>query len=143
MSEAIVVDTSALLAVLYDEEDAAYYAEAIATAQACCMSASNFLEAAINIDASGDADASRLLDYFMQRAEIEVTSVTHEQAQVARQAYRNYGKGRHKAGLNFGDCFAYALARVMTAPLLFKGEDFVHTDILTYAPPVEEDGEAG
>ena len=125
--------------MFYKEEDAAYYAEAIATAQACRMSASNFLETAINIDANGDADASRLLDYFMQRAEIEVTSVTHEQAQIARQAYRNYGKGRHMAGLNFGDCFAYALARVTIAPLLFKGDDFVHTDILTYAPPVDDD----
>jgi ribonuclease VapC len=132
MSDAIVVDTSALLAVLYREEDAAYYAEAIATALACRMSAANFLEAAINIDAHGDADASRQLDYFMQRAEIEVTAITHEQAQIARQAYRNYGKGRHKAGLNFGDCFAYALARATAAPLLFKGEDFGYTDVPTY-----------
>ena len=79
-----------------------------------------------------DAEASRQLDYFMQRAEIEVTAVTHEQAQIARQAYRNYGKGRHKASLNFGDCFAYALARTTAAPLLFKGEDFRYTDVPTY-----------
>ncbi len=139
MSAAIVVDTSALLAVLYKEEDAAYYAAAIATALACRMSAANFLEAAINIDANGDAEASRQLDYFMQRAEIEVAAVTHEQAQIARQAYRTYGKGRHKAGLNFGDCFAYALARATAAPLLFKGADFAYTDIPTYAQSADDE----
>ncbi len=79
-----------------------------------------------------DAEASRQLGYSMQRAEIEVTALTHEQAQIARRAYRNYGKGRHRAGLNFGDCFAYALARATAAPPIFKGEDFRYADVPTY-----------
>ena len=94
------------------------------------LSAANFLEAAINIDAHGDAGASRQLDTFLRHAEIEIASITLEQAQIARQACQDFGKGRHKAGLNFGDCFAYALARATGEPLLFKGNDFSNTDIV-------------
>jgi ribonuclease VapC len=135
----MIIDTSALLAILYQENDASFFVEAIATAANCRMSAANFLEAAINIDANGDAEASRQLDNFIRRADIEVTAVTLEQAQIARQAYMDFGKGRHKAGLNFGDCFAYALARDAREPLLFKGNDFVHTDILSLAAPSSGD----
>lgn len=131
----MIVDTSALLAILYGEEDAAWFIEAIATAPVCRISAPNFLEAAINIDAHGDAEASRQLDNFIRRAGIEITHTNLEQAQVARQAYRDFGKGRHKAGLNLGDCFAYALARETGEPLLYKGNDFVHTDIPLYNAP--------
>jgi ribonuclease VapC len=128
----MIIDTSALLAILYLEADAEWFAEAIATTAERRMSAANFLEAAINIDARGDAEASRQFDNFIRHAQIEITDVTLEQAQIARQAYRDFGKGRHKAGLNFGDCFAYALARKTGEPLLFKGNDFGQTDITAY-----------
>ncbi|GMQ79507.1 MAG: type II toxin-antitoxin system VapC family toxin [Anaerolineae bacterium] len=128
----MIIDTSALLAILYQEEDAVFFAEAIAAASECRMSAANFLEAAINIDVHGDAEASRQLDAFIRRAGIEIRSVTLEQAQIARQAYLDFGKGRHPAGLNFGDCFAYALVRETGEPLLFKGTDFGQTDIPGY-----------
>lgn len=131
----MIIDTSALLAVLYQEADADWYINAIAEASICRMSAANFLEAAINIDAYGDAEASRQLDTFVRRAGIEIVAVTGHQAQIARQAYRDFGKGRHKAALNFGDCFAYALAREVDESLLFKGNDFTHTDIVLYAKP--------
>lgn len=132
----MIVDTSALLAVLYQEEDALYFAEAIAAAPDPQMSAANFLEAAINVDMFGDAEASRQLDAFIRRAGIEITAVTFDQAQIARQAYLDFGKGRHSAGLNFGDCFAYALARETGEPLLFKGDDFRKTDIPVYESPI-------
>lgn len=128
----MIVDTSALLAILYQEEDAGVYAQALVDAQASRMSAANFLEAAINIDARGDLEASRQLDNFVQRAGIEIADVTVEQVQVARQAYLDFGKGRHKAALNFGDCFAYALARTAGEPLLFKGNDFSLTDVAAW-----------
>ena len=132
----MIVDTSALLAVLYQEEDALYFAEAIAAALDPQMSAANFLEAAINVDMFGDAEASRQLDAFIRRAGIEITAVTFDQAQIARQAYLDFGKGRHSAGLDFGDCFAYALARETGEPLLFKGDDFRKTDIPVYESPI-------
>lgn len=125
----MIVDTSALLAILFLEEDAEQYAAAVAGALICRMSAANFLEAAINIDSRGDAEASRQLDHFIRQAAIEIAAITLPQVQVARQAYQDFGKGRHKASLNFGDCFAYALARDKNEPLLFKGNDFIHTDI--------------
>lgn len=128
----MIVDTSALLAILYQEEDAGVYAQALVDAQASRMSAANFLEAAINIDARGDLEASRQLDNFVQRAGIEIADVTVEQVQVARQAYLDFGKGRHKAALNFGDCFAYALARTSGEPLLFKDNDFSLTDVAAW-----------
>ena len=128
----MIVDTSAVLAILYQEEDAEWFANAISRASTCSMSAANFLEAAINIDSRGDADASRQLDHFIRRAGIEVAAVTFEQVQIARQAYQDFGKGRHKAKLNFGDCFAYALARETGDALLFKGNDFTYTDVDLY-----------
>ena len=129
----MIVDTSALLAILFQEEDAEWFVDALVAAPTCRMSAANFLEAAINIDVRGDAEASRQLDHFLRHVEIEIAAVTFEQMQVARQAYQDFGKGRHKAGLNFGDCFAYALARTTGEPLLFKGNDFANTDITPFA----------
>ena len=128
----MIIDTSAVLVILFQEADALYCSKAIAAASVCRMSAANFLEAAIVIDAKGDAEASRQLDHFMKRAKIEIANVTLEQAQLARQAYLDFGKGRHEAKLNFGDCFAYALARETGESLLFRGDDFGHTDIPGY-----------
>lgn len=89
----------------------------------------SFVESAIVIDSGKDAIASRKFDDFFRAAQIAVESVTPRQAEIARQAYRDFGKGRHKAGLNFGDCFAYALAKDADEPLLFKGDDFRKTDV--------------
>jgi len=125
----MVVDTSAVLAILLDEEEATRFAGAIEKAEHCTMSAANWLEAAVVIDNRGDAVASREFDLFLRRADIIIAPVTREQAHLARQAYRDFGKGRHPAGLNFGDCLAYALAKSLDEPLLFKGADFGQTDV--------------
>jgi ribonuclease VapC len=94
------------------------------------MSAVNFVEAAIVVDGSGDAVASRRFDELVLEAGIVIEPVTEDQARIAREAYRDFGKGSgHPAKLNFGDCFAYALAKVSCEPLLFEGDDFAHTDI--------------
>jgi len=135
----MIVDTSALLAILYQEEDAEWFAAAIASAPGSKMSVANFLEAAINIDSQGDAEASRQLDHFIHRAGIEVIAMSHGHAQIARQAYQDFGKGKHKAKLNFGDCFAYALARETGEVLLFKGDDFIHTDLDLYNESLFDD----
>lgn len=126
----MIVDTSALLAILRAEPEAASCARAIERARTRRISAANFLEAAIVVDGSRDPIASRRFDDLCRAAELIVESVTEEQARIARDAYRDFGRGSgHPARLNFGDCFAYALARVTGEPLLFKGEDFAHTDV--------------
>ena len=128
----MIVDASAVLAVLLAEDDAARYADAIGSAAECRMSAANWLEAAVRIDMSGDPIASDAFDEFMREARIKVEAVDTEQAWIARRAYRAYGRGTgHPAQLNFGDCFAYALAKTTGEPLLFKGEDFAHTDLVS------------
>lgn len=118
-----------MLAILLAERDAERFAEAMETADSCHMSAANYLEAALVIDTSGDPVASREFDLFFRRADFLIEPVTFEQAQTARQAYRDFGKGQHPAALNFGDCLAYALAKALDEPLLFKGSDFSRTDI--------------
>jgi len=126
----MIVDTSALLAILRAEPEARSCAEAIERAPVRRLSAGTFLEAAIVIDASRDPIASRRLDDLLHAAEITIEPVTREQAQIGRDAYRDFGKGGgHPAQLNLGDCFAYALAKAMGEPLLFKGNDFAHTDV--------------
>ncbi len=125
----MIVDTSAVLAILFNEDDAADYSRAISQAESRRMSAANFVEAAIVVETQTRGGGSRQFDACMRRAGIVVEPVTEEQAHVARQAYTDFGKGRHRAGLNFGDCFAYALAKVTGEPLLFKGEDFRRTDV--------------
>lgn len=126
----MIVDSSAVLAVLFAEEDAGGFVGAIAAAERCRMSAANWLESAIRVDLSGDPVASNAFDDFIREAGIVVEAVTEEQARIARQAYRAYGRGTgHPARLSFGDCFAYALAKVTREPLLYKGEDFSRTDI--------------
>jgi ribonuclease VapC len=126
----MIVDTSALVAILFAEDDAAVYAEAIEAAPRRAISAAGYVEAGAVVDRSGDPVARRRLDELLAVADIVVEPVTAEQARVAREAYRDFGKGSgHPAGLNFGDCFAYALARVRGEPLLWKGDDFGHTDV--------------
>jgi ribonuclease VapC len=127
----VIVDTSALVALLRGEDDAPRFARALAArGEPKRISAANFLETAIVIDGSRDAIASRRFDDVMAKASLTIEPVTAEQAHVARAAYRDFGKGTgHPARLNFGDCFAYALAKATDEPLLFKGEDFGFTDI--------------
>ncbi len=125
----MIVDTSAVLAVLFGEPDAERYARAIAGASRCRMSVASLLEAAIVLESRSGAAGGHELDVFVERALIELAPVTAEHAQAARRAWRRFGKGNHPAGLNFGDCFAYALAEATREPLLFKGRDFALTDI--------------
>jgi ribonuclease VapC len=130
----MIIDTSAIIAILRGEPEAQRCALAIETHSIRRMSAANFVEAAVVIDASRDPIASRRFDELMKEAQISIESVTEAQAQVAREAYRDFGKGSgHPAKLNFGDCFAYALAKSTGQPLLFKGDDFIHTDIVPAA----------
>jgi ribonuclease VapC len=126
----MIVDTSALLAILRDEPEALACASAIAGTATRRISAASLLEAAIIVDASRDPIASRRFDELLDVADISVEPVTEDQARIGRAAYRDFGKGSgHPAQLNFGDCFAYALAKVTGEPLLFKGDGFSHTDI--------------
>ncbi|MGH8822892.1 MAG: type II toxin-antitoxin system VapC family toxin [Jiangellaceae bacterium] len=128
----MIVDTSALIAILRDEADAVTYAVAIAEAERRRISAANFLEAALVIDGSRDPVASRRFDDLVAEADLVIEPVTEAQATIARGAHRDFGKGSgHPAGLNFGDCFAYALAKATREPLLFKGDDFGHTDVVS------------
>jgi ribonuclease VapC len=126
----VIIDTSALVAILRDEPEAALCAQAIESSAVRRLSAANFVEAAAIIDGSRDPVASRRFDDLIKEAQIVIEPVTEVQARIAREAYRDFGKGcGHPAGLNFGDCFAYALARATREPLLFKGQDFAHTDV--------------
>jgi ribonuclease VapC len=125
----MIVDSSAILAILFDERGAEAYARAIAEAEACSISAVNYVAVAIVVEAQTREGGSRQFDAFFRRASIGIEPVTEEQAHLARQAYTDFGKGRHRAGLNFGDCFAYALAKAKGEALLFKGEDFKRTDV--------------
>ena len=125
----MIIDSSALLAVLLDEPDAQRYEAAIAAARRRHMSAANFLETALVFEGRFGTGRGADLDLFLESAGIVIEPVTVEQAQRAREAWRRFGKGNHPAGLNFGDCFAYALADATREPLLFKGEDFALTDI--------------
>src|SRR5258707_8237359 len=118
-------------AILRDEPEAKDCALAIERNQIRRVSAANFVEAALAIDGSRDPIASRRFDDLIKEAHITIEPVTEAQARIAREAYRDFGKGSgHSAKLNFGDCFAYALAKTTGEPLLFKGEDFIHTDIV-------------
>lgn len=126
----MIIDTSAIIAILRDEPEAQFCAMAIESAAQRRVSAANFLEAAVVIDGSRDPVASRRFDELVREARLSVEPVTETQARIARDAYRDFGKGSgHPAQLNFGDCFAYALAKTTGEPLLFKGNDFTHTDI--------------
>ena len=126
----MIVDTSAIIAILFNEEDAQIYAEAITQAESCRMSAATFVETAIVVEAQTKNNGGRQLDAFIRRAAIAIEPVTEEQAHIARQAFIDFGKGRHPAGLNYGDCFSYALSKTTREPLLFKGKDFAKTDLI-------------
>ena len=126
----MIVDTSAIVAVLRDEPDAESFAHAIASAEIRRVSAVNYVEAAAVIDGSRNPIASRRFDDFFREASFTIEAVTAGQALIAREAYKDFSKGSgHPAQLNFGDCFAYALAKAMSEPILFKGQDFIHTDV--------------
>jgi ribonuclease VapC len=126
----MVIDTSALLAILQDEPERRSFNEAIEAAESRLLSVASLVEVSIAIEARYGNDGLRELDLFLDRAAIELVPVDAEQARLARLGFSRFGKGRHRAGLNFGDCFAYALARVRDEPLLFKGDDFPQTDVL-------------
>ncbi len=125
----MIVETSAIVAILFGEPEAERFARAISLAAGCRMSAANLVEAGIVIEGRGGEAKGRDLDLFLESAGIVIEPVTADHAQRAREAWRQFGKGNHPAGLNFGDCFAYALADATREPLLFKGEDFALTDI--------------
>ncbi|MBF0260740.1 MAG: type II toxin-antitoxin system VapC family toxin [Magnetococcales bacterium] len=128
----MILDTSALIAILRNEPDSLFFAQQLANrTEPCRISAANYLEASIVIDSGRNPLASRFLDDLLDKADIRIEAVTVRQATIARNAYRTYGKGSgHPARLNFGDCFAYALAKETSECLLFKGDDFIHTDII-------------
>ena len=125
----MVIDTSALIAILTGEPERRGFIETIEAADARRISVASFVETSIVIEARHGAEGLRDLDRFMARAGIEPVPVDFEQGQIARGAFSRFGKGRHRAALNYGDCFAYALAVVLGEPLLSKGNDFKHTDL--------------
>jgi ribonuclease VapC len=128
----MIIDTSAIVAILRQEPEARRFAEAIEAAPVRRISATTYVEIGAVIDGARDPVASRLVDEVLATAGIIIEPVTAAQARIAREAYRDFGKGSgHAAGLNFGDCFAYALAKATGEPLLFKGDDFSHTDVTT------------
>jgi ribonuclease VapC len=124
----MVIDTSALVAILTNEPERRALVEAIAGATVRLISAATVLEAGIVLEARRGEHAGRELDLFLHRGKCQVVPVDAEQVEIARAAYRRYGKGRHAAGLNFGDCLSYALAKARGETLLFTGEDFTKTD---------------
>ena len=126
----MVVDTSALLALLLNEADAPAFRLAMEADPVRLLSAASLVEIGIVIEARVGEAGGRELDLLLLKAAIEVVAVDAEQADLARQAFRRFGKGRHAAGLNYGDCFSYALAQSSGEPLLFKGNDFSQTDLI-------------
>jgi ribonuclease VapC len=126
----VIIDTSAIVAILFNEVDARIYAEAITRADLCRISAATLVETAIVVEVQTRNSGSRQLDALLRRAGIAVEPVTEEQAHIARQAFIDFGKGRHPAGLNYGDCFSYALSKATREPLLYKGKDFAKTDLI-------------
>ena len=126
----MVVDTSALLAILLDEPERRAFNEAIEGADRKSISAATFVEASMLLESRRGPAGVAALDAFLAKAGIEVRVVDRQLAEAARDAFRRYGKGRHPAGLNFGDCFAYSLAQTFAEPLLFNGDDFTKTDVL-------------
>jgi ribonuclease VapC len=131
----MVIDTSAIVAILFNEPDAEYFESALVSDPTRLMSAASVLETAIVVEARLGEAGSQEFDQLLQTAQITIVPVTAQQVEIGRQAYHTYGKGRHPAGLNYGDCFAYALAKTTSEPLLFKGNDFSQTDISSWTFP--------
>ena len=127
----MILDSSPLVAILAGEPDAELYIQAISRAPRCRMSAGNFIELSIVVESQFPVEVLRQCDALFRRVGIVIEPVTVDHAHLARQAFHDFGRGRHPAGLNFGDCFAYALARHTGEPLLFKGNDFSQTDIVS------------
>lgn len=126
----MIADSSALIAILRQESDAAAFAEALEKASIRRISAGTYVETGLVIDGSRNPISSRAYDDLLVEGRFVIEPVTPTQARIAREAYRDFGKGSgHPAKLNFGDCFAYALAKELNEPLLFKGDDFKHTDV--------------
>ena len=125
----MVIDTSALVAILSREPESRRFIELIEASESRLVSAATLVEISIVIEARHGAEGLRDLDLLLARAEVETVPVDAEQAAIARRAFSRFGKGRHRAGLNFGDCFSYALASTRGQPLLFKGDDFGQTDL--------------
>jgi ribonuclease VapC len=131
----MVIDTSALVVILSDEPERRAFNESIEAAASRAMSVATLVEVSIVIESRYGAEGLRDLDLFVEQAGIELAPVDVEQAGVARRAFSRFGKGRHPAGLNYGDCFAYALATVLGEPVLYKGDDFTQTDVAAAVPP--------
>lgn len=129
----MIIDTSAMVAILYGEPEAAAFTRLIHNAVISRISVASYLELSMVIEKQLGPEGMRQADAFFRRAAIGIEPVTVEQGHLARQAFIDFGKGRHRAGLNFGDCFAYALSRDFDEPLLFKGNDFTETDIRSAA----------
>lgn len=125
----MIIDTSALVAILYGEPEGPRFVQLIHDAETARISVANYVELAMVVENQLGPDGMRQAEAFFRRAGISVEPVTLEHGELARQAFLDFGKGRHKAGLNFGDCFAYALAKTSGEPLLFKGNDFIQTDV--------------
>jgi ribonuclease VapC len=134
----MILDTSAVSAIFFGEPEGNHYTQMIRDADRGRISAANFVELCLVIESQLGPEAGRQLDVFFRRAEIGIEAVTVEQAHLARQAFLDFGKGRHPAQLNFGDCFAYALAKATGESLLFKGSDFSKTDIRKAAASVSD-----
>ena len=130
----MIIDTSALVAILLDEPESEEFIRLISSAPRCLMSSFSLLETCIVIEAKKGPAGGRELDLFIHKARIEIASLNEEQCQIARDAWRKFGKGRHPAGLNIGDCCSYALARYSGERLLFKGDDFAQTDVIPFRP---------
>lgn len=139
----MVIDTSALVAILTNEPERRTFIEAIEAAESRRISAATFVEISLVIEARYGAEGLRDLDLFLNRAAVELVAFDDEQAHVARRAFSRFGKGRHRAGLNLGDCFSYALAKSIGEPLLCKRDDFVHTDITVWPGAPAPDQESG
>ena len=125
----MVIDTSAVVAILFGEPETEFFVRTIADDPKRMISAFNALESAIVVEAKKGETGGRELDLLLHRARIEIVAFNGDQAELALAAWRKYGKGNHPAGLNIGDCCAYALAKHSGEPLLFKGKDFSRTDI--------------
>lgn len=126
----IAIDTSAIASILFEEDDRAIFARIISQEAECLLSSVSYLEISMVLEGKNPhSNLLRRMDELVLLTEIEIVPFDYQQSLIARRAFIDYGKGRHKAKLNFGDCASYALAKVYDVPLLFKGKDFIHTDI--------------
>lgn len=132
----MIIDSSALIAIFFKEPEARAFARAIQDADTLRISAATYLETAILLDKQRDPVLSARLDTLIEDLQVTIEPITVQQARIARQAWRDYGRGSgHPANLNFGDCFSYALSRAVREPLLYKGNDFSHTDLSSALHP--------